>query len=54
MRGKPAREYLRTVAYKYAIPQFRSVLAEIGEIQGWDLGDLQSRFSNELWDCMMF
>lgn len=35
MRGKPAREYLRTEAYKDVIPEFKATLAEIGQKQGW-------------------
>ncbi|KAM3086661.1 hypothetical protein ACMFMG_000787 [Clarireedia jacksonii] len=54
IRGKDAKEYLRDVAYKEAIPEFRAVLGEIGEQQGWGLRDLKSRFSNELWDYMVF
>ncbi|KAG9242396.1 hypothetical protein BJ878DRAFT_173318 [Calycina marina] len=54
MRGRPAREYLREVAYKDKIPLFRETLSRIGEVQGWELGDLKKRFSNELWDYMVF
>jgi hypothetical protein len=54
MRGLPAREYLKTVAYKDAIPEFKAVLADIGAAQGWTLADLKARFSNELWDDMIF
>jgi hypothetical protein len=54
MRGLPAREYLKTVAYKDAIPEFKAVLADIGNAQGWELNDLKARFSNELWDEMIF
>lgn len=54
MRGKPAREYLKEEAYKDAIPKFKAILADIGQQQGWDLTDLQKRFSNELWDYMIY
>jgi hypothetical protein len=54
MRGQNAREYLKEVAYKDAIPEFKAKLAEIGSQQGWTLEDLQKRFSNELWDDMVF
>jgi len=54
MRGKPAREYLKEVAYKDAIPEFKKTLSNIGEGQGWALEDLKKRFSNELWDYMVF
>ena len=54
MRGLPARQYLKTIAYKHAIPEFKAVLADIGKSQGWKLEDLQKRFSNELWDELIF
>ena len=54
MRGLPAREYLKTVAYKDAIPEFKATLADIGGSQGWGLDDLKARFSNELWDYVIF
>jgi hypothetical protein len=54
LRGKPARQYLKEVAYKDAIPRFRSVLEKIGRSQGWGLQDIQERFSNELWDYMIY
>lgn len=49
-----AREYLRTVSYSTAIRDFRATLADIGVQQGWQLKDLRDRFSNELWDQMVF
>jgi hypothetical protein len=54
IRGLPARQHLKTVAYKVQIPQFKAVLADIGKSQGWGLDDLKARFSNELWDDMIF
>jgi hypothetical protein len=54
MRGLPARKHMKTDAYKEAIPQFKATLADIGKTQGWGLDDLQARFSNELWDDMIF
>lgn len=54
MRGKPARQYLKENAYVDAIPKFKSVLADIGKGQGWELKDIQARFSNELWDYMIY
>ncbi|KUJ24026.1 uncharacterized protein LY89DRAFT_572706 [Mollisia scopiformis] len=54
MRGLPARQYLKEQAYKDAIPEFKSVLADIGKGQGWELKDIQARFSNELWDYMIY
>ncbi|KAF7938256.1 hypothetical protein BELL_0526g00010 [Botrytis elliptica] len=54
IRGRGAREYLREVGYKEEVGEFRSVLGEIGKEQGWGLGDLKGRFSNELWDYLVF
>ncbi|KAI9053672.1 hypothetical protein LZ554_002626 [Drepanopeziza brunnea f. sp. 'monogermtubi'] len=54
MRGKPARQYLKEDAYRDAIPDFRSTLAAIGAGQGWELKDIQARFSNESWDYMIY
>ncbi len=54
MRGKPARQYLKEDAYRDAIPLFRETLKEIGEGQGWGLEDIKRRFSNELWDYMIY
>ena len=52
--GIPAREYLKTVAYKNEIPEFRDTLKKIGEAQGWGLADIKKLFSNELWDELVF
>lgn len=54
MRNKPALEYLKTEAYKDQIPKFKSVLADMGKQQGWGLGDIQKRFSNEMWDYLVY
>lgn len=54
MGGMGARRYLKEVAYKEQIPAFRQALARIGEAQGWALSDLHERFSNELWDEIVF
>jgi hypothetical protein len=54
MHGLPARQYLKNVAYKDEIPKFKAVLADIGTTQGWGLADIQARFSNELWDEMVY
>ncbi|OWP06987.1 hypothetical protein B2J93_7721 [Marssonina coronariae] len=54
MRGQPAWQYLKEYAYKDAIPEFKSTLASVGAGQGWGLTDIQERFSNELWDYMIY
>ena len=55
--GRPqidAREYLRTVSYREAIPKFKRTLAALGKEHGWTLKDIQARFSNELWDEIVY
>lgn len=54
LRGLPARQFLKTDAYKEQIPQFKAVLADIGKSQGWGLDDLKARFSNKVWDEIIF
>jgi hypothetical protein len=54
MRGLPAKQYLKKRAYKDQIPLFKGTLEKIGKAQGWELGDLKNRFSNELWDYLIF
>ena len=49
-----AREYLHDNSYKDAIVDFRKTLTDIGKMQGWGLKELQARFSNELWDKMIY
>lgn len=53
-KGQDARKYMKEVAYKDQIPEFRETLGEIGQRHGWTLEQLKSRFSNELWDNMVF
>ncbi|KAJ4303386.1 hypothetical protein N0V90_002279 [Kalmusia sp. IMI 367209] len=52
--GQEARQYLKEVAYKDQIPEFRNMLKQIGEQHGWTLEQLQRRFSNELWDKLVY
>lgn len=53
-KGQEARTYLKQVAYKDQIPEFREALGAIGQQHGWTLAQLKSRFSNELWDKIVF
>ena len=52
--GVPIRQYLKETAYKDAIVDFKTELASIGKGQGWTLDDIQKRFSNELWDEIVY
>lgn len=49
-----AQQYLKTVSYKTEIAEFKEVLGKIGKRQGWNLKDLQRRFSNRVWDEIIF
>lgn len=48
------QKYLKDTAYKDQIPLFKAQLEEIGQKQGWTLKDIQKRFSNELWDDIIY
>jgi hypothetical protein len=54
MRGVDAKQYLKTIAYKDQIAEFKTLLDKIGEKHGWTLDELKDRFSNELWDTIIF
>ncbi|CAI0644615.1 unnamed protein product [Colletotrichum noveboracense] len=54
VNGKPWLEKLMREDYKAEIEEFRKVLAEIGSEADWGLKDLQGRFSNELFDALIF
>jgi hypothetical protein len=47
-RGMPVREYLKTVAYKDRIPEFKLQLQAIASAGGYTLMDQQRMFSNPL------
>ncbi|KAL9127507.1 MAG: hypothetical protein Q9217_003637 [Psora testacea] len=49
-----ARQYLRSVSYKEKISDFKKTMARIGETQGWDLDSAKARFSNPLWDTIIY
>jgi hypothetical protein len=53
-KDRPARQYLKEVAYKDQIPEFKNTLEAIGKQQGWTLDQLKNRYSNELWDELVF
>ena len=52
--GAPIQHFLKTSAYKDQIPPFKAQLAEIGKGQGWTIEELQKRFSNGLWDEIVY
>lgn len=53
-KGNEALKYLKNVAYFSQIAEFRTALQKIGQPHGWGLDELQSRFSNELLDKLIF
>ncbi|UJO21642.1 uncharacterized protein CLAFUR5_09113 [Fulvia fulva] len=52
--SNPMLTHLKTSAYASEIPKFRHILAAIGKTQGWTLQDIQKRFSNDLFDDLIF
>ncbi|KAL3472464.1 hypothetical protein BJX99DRAFT_262252 [Aspergillus californicus] len=54
LNGQDARTYLKNEAYPKQIKDFRTALEKIGWPHGWGLAELRSRFSNELWDKIIF
>jgi hypothetical protein len=52
--GKTAKQYIKEVAYREEIKEFKIALAKIGEQQDWTLEEMQKRFSNVLWDEVIF
>jgi len=49
-----AKTWMREVAYSGQITDWKRVVGMIGERQGWGIGDLRRRFSNEIWDEIIF
>lgn len=54
MNDMPAPQYLKSHSYKLKIVEFKEIMQRIGHRQGWELKDLQQRFSNALWDEIIF
>lgn len=40
--------------FRDAISEFKDTLGAIGKEQGWTLADLKARFSNDLFDKLIF
>jgi hypothetical protein len=53
-RGMEAKHYMKEVAFASQIKEFKEALAEIGKGQGWTLDEIRGRFSNQLWDKIIF
>lgn len=54
VNGEPMAKYLKEHAYKDQVPLFKAELEGIGAKQGWTLADIQERFSNALWDDIIY
>lgn len=54
VHGRPWREWLKEVSYRTEIESFKRILGRIGERDGWTLGEARERFSNELFDGLIF
>ena len=52
--GKPWLDKVKKEDYKDVIPEFKQALSDIGKKQGWTLSDLKSRFSNNLFNELLF
>ncbi|KAL9019078.1 MAG: hypothetical protein Q9185_003620 [Variospora sp. 1 TL-2023] len=48
------QQHMKETAYKDEIVRFKEQLAEIGSSQGWTLDELRNRFSNKLWDEIVY
>ena len=54
MRGQPIETYMRDVAFADQISEFRGAMEGIGDRHGYAVEDVQARFSNPLWDQIVF
>lgn len=52
--GKPWLEKLKHEDYAAEIVEFKRILSLIGKKHGWTLEDIQKRFSNELFDGLIY
>lgn len=52
--GKPWIEKLKHEDYAEEIVEFKRILSRIGKKHGWTLEDIQKRFSNELFDGLIY
>ncbi|EME42692.1 hypothetical protein DOTSEDRAFT_133846 [Dothistroma septosporum NZE10] len=54
VHNKPWLTKLKSEDYINEIAKFRQILTAIGKTQGWTLQDIQQRFSNDLFDRLIF
>lgn len=53
VRGQPMIKYLKE-EYRDAIPEFCTILRKIAEKQGWSIEEARTRFSNRMFDDLIF
>ena len=49
----PMIDYVKNI-YHDDIAEFKTILGKIGESQGWSLDEARARFSNDLWDEIIY
>jgi hypothetical protein len=54
VHAKPWVDKLRDEDSKDAIVEFKETLSAIGNAQGWKLEDIKARFSNDLFNRLLF
>ncbi|GAB1522219.1 hypothetical protein RhiTH_005331 [Rhizoctonia solani] len=54
VRGQSIEQYLKEVAYKDAIPEFRAMLEKIATAQGTTVVEMRDRFGNPLLERLIF
>lgn len=45
---------MKEISYKKEINEFKKVLSKIGDEHGWTLSDIKERFSNDVYDRLIF
>jgi hypothetical protein len=54
VNGKRWIHKLKNEDYKKEIEEFKAILSNIGKRDEWTLEDIKKRFSNELYDQLIF
>lgn len=54
VNGVAFRTHIKEVSMKTQIETFLEKMEVIGDLQGWTVEEAQARFSNPLWDDVIF
>jgi len=54
VNGKRWIHKLKNEDYKKEIEEFKTILTKIGERDNWTLKDIQKRFSNDMYDELIY